>query len=491
MTDYELVGGNQINKGTDWVLILTIAFNDEMVANIGKKLRLNNLRVVANEDIGSDAQLPLQPIHGDFAARLAWSPPTPGREMLGWMFPTLCAVFIMLAALLTLSLRNAKATAQYLEKQSAVIIEEMEKSANYLDIAEVIIVVLDNRARVVMINRKGCEVLGYAANELIGEGWFERIIPEDERDEVRDLFQKAFRGEIKPVREYENHVLTKSGERRLVSWRNNLVIGSDGEIIGSLGSGNDITEFKAMESQLRRVQKIEAFGQLTGGVAHHFNNLLTVVSINLQLLLSEVKGNPQLEKLVRPPLGAVERGSTLTQRLLSFSQHQMLSPRSMDPNRLVTGLGDMIRSTLGEKIDICIRSAIDAWPVIVDPYQFELAFYNLILNARDAMPDGGTLTVETMNASLGEEDAAKYDGLEAGDYVRLTIFDTGEGISPDNLEHVIEPFFTTKDVGVGVGLGLSMVYGFIRQSQGHITIQSEVGGGTAVSLYLPRDTSRV
>ena len=288
----------------------------------------------------------------------------------------------------------------------------------------------------------------------------------------------------------EETLISGDGTARHFSLSKFPVTDSDGTLLGLGGMSIDITERYAMERQLVQAQKMEAVGQLTGGVAHDFNNLLAVVSLNLELVQDQIEGNPHLNELIGRSLSAVQRGATLTQRLLSFSRRQSLSPESTELGRLITDVEDMLRRTLGETIELHVRSADDAWPVLVDAHQLESAILNLALNARDAMPDGGTLTIETANAPLDEGYTDEYDDLQAGDYVRLAISDTGTGISRENLEHVIEPFFTTKDVGKGSGLGLSMVYGLIKQSKGHISIYSEVGEGTSVKLYLPRDASQ-
>ncbi len=246
---------------------------------------------------------------------------------------------------------------------------------------------------------------------------------------------------------------------------------------------------EAAESQVRQMQKMEAMGQLTGGVAHDFNNMLAVIMGSLELMQSRlVKGNTNIAQFIESGMDAVQRAATLTQRLLAFSRQQPLSPRGLDPNRLVTDMSDLLRRTLGT--DIVIETVLGGglWRIHADQGQLESAVVNLCVNARDAMPDGGKLTIETANVHLDANYAREHGDVEAGQYVMIAISDNGTGMTADVARRAFDPFFTTKDVGRGTGLGLSQVYGFVKQSGGHIKIYSEVGQGTSVKVYLPRYT---
>ena len=246
---------------------------------------------------------------------------------------------------------------------------------------------------------------------------------------------------------------------------------------------SDIAE---LNQRLQQSQRMEAIGQLTGGIAHDFNNLLTVVLGNAELLIEEPGLDPQLRQLAEMIAAAAQRGAELTQRLLAFARKQALDPKVVDVNQLVASLDPMLRRTLGETIEIELIRAAGLWLALVDIGQLENALLNLCLNARDAMPGGGRLTLETANVRLDAEYAARHSDVVAGQYVMLAVSDTGQGIAPEHLSRVFEPFFTTKDKGKGTGLGLSMVYGFVKQSAGHLGIYSEPGQGTTVKLYLPR-----
>lgn len=245
----------------------------------------------------------------------------------------------------------------------------------------------------------------------------------------------------------------------------------------------DITREKSNEEQLRQAQKMEAIGQLTAGVAHDFNNILTVIMGNCDLLEAKLGDeDPQSTAILR----AARRGADLTQRLLAFSRKQVLNPVAVDANALIKQATSLLSPTLGEHNQIETVTAAGLWSCEADPAQLENALLNLAINARDAMPSGGRLTIETSNACLDEEYAAQTADVTPGQYVMLAVSDTGVGIPSENIPHVFEPFFTTKDVGAGSGLGLSMVYGFVKQSGGHIGVYSEAGEGTTVRLYLPR-----
>jgi signal transduction histidine kinase len=250
---------------------------------------------------------------------------------------------------------------------------------------------------------------------------------------------------------------------------------------------SQMTERERVEASLRQSQKMEAVGQLTGGLAHDFNNLLTGISGSLELTrarLSQGKAN-SVDRYITTAQEAVKRAAALTHRLLAFSRRQALEPKPTNVNRLVTGMEELIRRTVGPAIHVEVVGAGGLWSTLVDPNQLENALLNLCLNARDAMPQGGRLTIETANRWLDERGARDLD-IAPGQYISLCVTDTGTGMEPDVAAHAFDPFFTTKPLGQGTGLGLSMIYGFARQSGGQIRIYSEVGKGTTMCLYLPR-----
>jgi PAS domain S-box-containing protein len=280
-----------------------------------------------------------------------------------------------------------------------------------------------------------------------------------------------------------------------------------GQIQGCFVAVRDVTEKRLLEAELRQSQKMEAVGRLTGGIAHDFNNLLAVIIGNTQLLARSLRESPRLLRQAETALKAAMRGGELTRRLLAFARQQVLEPKVVDLNGLVAGMFELLRRSLTGEIDIRLQllgrepecggrkdaqeqPESEAWPVKIDPGQLENAVLNLVINARDAMPEGGTITIATRNVVVGDTALAERsigeDAPRPGEYVLLEVTDTGSGISADTLKRVFEPFFTTKDVGKGSGLGLSMVYGFVKQSDGYINVRSSVGSGTSVHLYFPR-----
>ena len=247
---------------------------------------------------------------------------------------------------------------------------------------------------------------------------------------------------------------------------------------------NDVSARMDLERRLAQSQKLEAIGQLTGGIAHDFNNLLTVIIGNADTLLEELHEQTQLMPLVEMIRAAGERGAELTNHLLAFARRQALEPKVVRPDELIDGLRKLLLRTLGESIELAVSHAADLSVVSVDPAQFESALLNLCLNARDAMPGGGQLMIETSNVLLDQHYAAQRADVTPGAYVRISVSDTGTGMSAEDAARAFDPFFTTKPRGKGTGLGLSMVYGFVKQSGGHVAIYSEPGHGTVVTLYL-------
>ncbi|HVK52634.1 MAG TPA: ATP-binding protein, partial [Pseudoxanthomonas sp.] len=242
------------------------------------------------------------------------------------------------------------------------------------------------------------------------------------------------------------------------------------------------------QGQVRQLQKMESLGQLTGGIAHDFNNMLAIIIGSLDMAKRRLTGNehPKLAANLENAAQGAQRAAVLTARLLAFSRQQPLVPLALDANKLVSGMSEMLRRTIGEQVRVETVLAGGLWQAFADAAQLEHALVNLAVNARDAMPTGGKLTVETANADLDDRYALAHEEVEAGQYVLICVSDTGVGMSPDVIERAFDPFYTTKGVGKGTGLGLSQVYGFVKQSGGHVKIYSEIGQGTTVKVYLPR-----
>lgn len=260
----------------------------------------------------------------------------------------------------------------------------------------------------------------------------------------------------------------------------------DGGTRNFIGIVRDITQRRTIESQLLQASKMEAIGQLTGGVAHDFNNLLAILTMDLEMLQDLTQNDPESIELVTEALDVTRTGADLTQRLLAFSRRQNLVPSSTNINEMVMSITGLLRRTLGAGIRIDTSGPQNLWPVMIDRGQLENTLINLAINARDAMPDGGRLAITCENLTLEETDEPAFDNMSAGDYVRLSFTDTGAGMPADVVERAFEPFFTTKEGRQGTGLGLSMVYGFVKQSGGDVTIYSTEGSGTTINLCFPR-----
>jgi len=336
----------------------------------------------------------------------------------------------------------------------------------------------------VEINRPGAHMFGYTPDELVGHNiaYLSAGVPPYTRDDALQWLEKAVT--TGRVQQFDWHCKAKDGR---LFWAE--VFLRDSFIGGRkvvLATARDVSERRAVEAQLRQAQKLEAVGLLTGGIAHDFNNMLAVVHGNLELIKERATGESDIVEMAADALSAADKGASLIRQLLAYSRQQALAPKVVDVADLVAGASQLLQRVFGETVDFRTAVAKDLWRIRIDPNQLENALVNLAINARDAMKDGGRLTIEATNKILDEDYGEQNPDVKPGPYVLLAVSDNGAGIPKDILERVFEPFFTTKPVGKGSGLGLSMVFGFVKQSGGHIKIYSEVGMGTTVNLYLPR-----
>ena len=344
------------------------------------------------------------------------------------------------------------------------------------------VAVFDKNHDLIAFNPQYCEILGLPADFLsIGMDRREILLKRMELGHFEDEFKEQL------VEERLNApVLKSSVERTLPNGRTftfNRMPRTGG---GYIATVTDTTDQRAAERQLQQAQKMETVGQLTGGIAHDFNNLLAVSIGNIELAEEAAQNGNDVLPYLATVMRASERGAALTNQLLAFSRKQTLFPKIIMAGQLLGGMTRLLHSALGATVEIKVLGNDDLWHCKVDPHQLESAILNLALNARDAMTDGGTLTIEFQNITLDDDMAAPETELKAGEYVMVSVNDTGHGMSKDVLDHVFDPFFTTKEIGKGSGLGLSMVYGFVNQSGGHVNIDSEIGKGTTIKLYLPR-----
>jgi PAS domain S-box-containing protein len=380
--------------------------------------------------------------------------------------------------------QTAQRLRQTLEQQVEARTAERDR---LWSLSEDLLVLADYEGRLLRVSPSWSRVLGYDEAHLLSRPYSDLLHPDDRASAPERLAPMRTTG--KPV-SFEERLITARGDWRWFSWR----LSPDPGGAQLYGVGRDITEEKVkaealMEAQegLRQAQKMETVGQLTGGVAHDFNNLLQIVTGNLDILMRNLPEDaPRLRRAAEGAMTGAKRAAILTQRLLAFSRRQPLDPKPIDINRLVSAMSELLHRTLGETIAIGTVVAAGLWQAEADPNQLENALINLAVNARDAMPNGGKLTIETNNTHLDQTYVAHNLEVASGQYVVICVSDTGVGMAPETVQKAFEPFFTTKEVGKGTGLGLSMVYGFVKQSGGHIKIYSELGFGTTVKIYLPR-----
>lgn len=385
-------------------------------------------------------------------------------------------------------IQDQKALTQYLSHLNQTLEQQVAERTADRDrtwrLSSDVMMVARFDATITAVNPAWQQLLGWREDELIGRSFFEFTHPADHTATANELRQTELGNSIS---HFENRLLRKDGGYNVLSW--NAV--PDADFVHAVG--RDVSAERAAaethrrtEIALQQAQKMETIGKLTGGVAHDFNNLLQVISGNLQLLANDVAGKPSAARRVSNALAGVERGAKLASHLLAFGRRQALAPKAIKIGRLVSGMEDMLRRSLGEAVEIEMVVSGGLWSTFVDPTHVENAILNLAINARDAMDGVGKLTIEIGNAYLDSRYAIEHADVVPGQYVMLAVTDTGSGMSADVAAQAFEPFFSTKAEGKGTGLGLSMVYGFVKQSGGHVAIYSEIDHGTTVKLYLPR-----
>ncbi len=352
--------------------------------------------------------------------------------------------------------------------------------AAIVEVTDDAVVGLDPAGRVVTWNSAASALYGYESEEIVGELFFDRVVP-DRAVSLNDQLKSLESGHFKePDTEHVNRV----GQAVPVSLTASVIDGANTTSRMIALVVRDLTERQQLEQQLLQSQKMEAVGRLAGGIAHDFNNILTVI-LGLAREIRLGSDDPLAEE-VEGIQHAAERAALLTRQLLAFSRRQMLQPKVLDPNELITNLVGLVRKLLGEHIEVATELDASTGRIKADPVQLEQVVMNLAANAPDAMPDGGRVTIETANVDFDDEFVRTHSGSRPGAYVRLRFADTGAGMSDETLVHVFEPFFTTKGPALGTGLGLSMVYGVVKQSLGYISVVTEPGEGTAFEIYLPR-----
>ena len=361
--------------------------------------------------------------------------------------------------------------------------KERNRAQQYLNIAGVIIIAINNQGIVSLINKKGCEVLGYKEEEIIGKNWFDLCVPERLREQRKEVFRKVMAGITEEVEDYENIVVTKSGEERIIAWHNTTLIDEKGNIIGTLSSGEDITKRKQAEEELIRSEKLASLGQLAASVAHEVNNPLAGILVYLKLLLKKYKGkklqSQETERTLIKMENELQRITRIIRNLLDFSRQSAPTMRPVQINKVIEAALLLVGHQISIE-NIKLEKKLDPLlpPVLADFDQIQQVLINIILNATQAMPNGGTLTISTSVAK-----GIKIDETYK-DTVKIDIKDTGVGIPKENLSKLFTPFFTTKEKSKGVGLGLSVVHGIIGRHKGKIEVDSKLNIGTTFTIYL-------
>lgn len=372
---------------------------------------------------------------------------------------------------------------------------ERDLARHYLDVAQFMMVVLDSQGMVTLVNRKTCEVLGYSEQRLRGRNWFGLCIPEEERAEFLQAFQLLIKGNSAPIEYFESRVLTSTGETRLIAWHNTAQYDRDGDICGTISSGEDITDKRRTEAekaklyeQIRKAQKMEALGRLTSGIAHDFNNLLASILGYADLALDGVTrlGEEQLARYLSEVILEGEKARDLITQMLAFARSHPGEDIALDPVPLIKELTKVIQPSLPHGIDLNVEVQTDIPKILIDPAQLHQAILNLCLNARDALEQRpGHIIIAINRVTCHQEKCSACHETFAGDYVEISVSDDGEGMEVYVLEHIFEPFFSTREDSRNSGMGLASVHGIVHEHGGHIRTRSQVDHGTTVGLLLP------
>jgi PAS domain S-box-containing protein len=386
--------------------------------------------------------------------------------------------------------KDLEKSEQERKRLAAALGESEKKFQQIYDEAPIGFHELDIKGRITRVNRRELQMLGYTAGEMLGKPIWNFF---EEEDTTRKVILAKLSGDVSFHNTFERTYRRKNGMTLPVLLEDRVIQDKNGQIIGIRSTVEDITErrrteeaLRKSEEQLRQWQRVEAIGRLAGGVAHDFNNLLMTIKGCSELLLNAFERRDPRREEVEEILKAADRATSLTRQLLAFGRRQVLQPQVLDLNSVVMNMDKMLRRLIGEDIQLITILDPGLWSVKVDPGMIEQVIMNLAVNSRDAMPHGGKLTIETSNVNHDEEYASRHVSVKPGHYTMLAVSDTGCGMDKESQSHLFEPFFTTKEKGKGSGLGLSTVYGIIKQSGGNIWAYSEPGQGTTFKIYLPR-----
>jgi len=354
-----------------------------------------------------------------------------------------------------------------------------------VDTVPIAIISYDSRHNILEWNRTAEQIFGWRREEAVGRNALELLIPEENMEEMKQLLNSYSQGSAE-IKANINQNLRKDGTIITCSWENVIIRNSEGGVAGILATAIDVTEQVRLEEQLKQAQKLESIGRLTGGIAHDFNNLLTTILGYSELISMDQSLNDSVAEGIADIRKSAQRAASLVKQLLAFSRKQILQPRQINLNELITDIEKMLKRLIEENIDLIIKLEPEIRQIEADPVQIEKVIMNLAVNSRDAMPEGGKLTIKTGNVYLDYDYCRMHPEVQPGDYVLLAVSDNGHGMDEETRRQVFDPFFTTKEMGKGTGLGLSTVYGIVKQSGGYIWVYSKPDQGTTFKIYLPQ-----
>ena len=371
-------------------------------------------------------------------------------------------------------------------KQSEEALLQTERRfRELLENLKMIAILLDLEGNILFSNDYLSEKTGHGKRDILGKNWFDIFLPEETRDEIRKIYlDNVATGSIPSHDEHE--IITNDGSRLLFFWNNTPLRDSSGKIFGAASIGSDMTDRINAEEQLRHAQRMEVIGNLAGGIAHDFNNTLTPILALSQMHLARLDDDDPVKRALRTINKSATRATRLTSRLMAFGRKQVLDPHVININTTIVSIGELLQRSIGEGVSVNMKPTSGLWNIKADPIQIEQVLVNLVINAKDALGDKGSITILTENISVNSERINAGLDLTAGDYVLTSVTDDGPGMTHEIKDHIFEPYFTTKDKGQGTGLGLSVVYGIVKQHSGEITCQTEPGKGATFKIYLPR-----
>lgn len=404
------------------------------------------------------------------------------------VFVAMGVVALFAVCSMVLFLFNRKLAAEVKERKQAQkeIARQKERAEQYLRVATVMFVSLDVDGKVNMVNEKACAILEYAKEDIIGRDWFDMFVPKSVRHDVQGMFKNMINGNIRGPEYYENEIITSKGEIKYIAWHNTTVRDDHGKIVSVLCSGEDLSEKRKLQDQLTQSQKMESIGSLAGGIAHEFNNILTIIIINNEMNMRELSELSPARRRAKRIEVAGMRGRDVVKQLLTFSRQDTPTQQITDMRSLVQGAMELIRSSTPTNIEIQLDIAKKIYPIFANGTQINQVIINLCRNAIDAMPDiGGVLRVELLNEIVEDSFVRPHPSLEPGNYAKLVVNDNGTGMDEKTLERVFEPYYTTKPIGKGTGIGLAIVHGIIKRHKGFIDVHSQLGRGTTFTLFFP------